>query len=147
MAVESRTELACRRIAVSVPSKSVKSASRCALASRLATSGQASKRCLAVRSGDDVGLANGGVLLFFDMPRRKARRRSWRVYPDVGQIADERRRPAVHVAFIDDAAHPFHTPAALDDAHLQRLAKSIGQLFRVVRIDDDRVAQLTRGAR
>src|SRR5262249_54337578 len=100
MAVESRTELACRRIAVSVPSKSVKRASRRALASRLATSGQASKRCLAVRSGDDVGLANGGVLLFLDVARRKSRRRPWRIHPDVGQIADERRRPPVHVTFI-----------------------------------------------
>ena len=63
---------------------------------------------------------------------------------DFADVGNEVGGPAINVVFQNDFAHARHGLCLLLLAHFQSLADGAGQLVHVVRVDEQRIAQLLR---
>src|SRR3989338_1125961 len=69
------------------------------------------------------------------------------IQADFGECGHEVRRPTIYIVFSNDSAHGPHSGAPVLGSHLERIADGLRELFDIIWIHDEGVAQLATHSR
>ena len=68
-------------------------------------------------------------------------RNSWRFDLDVAEFVDQGAGPAINILVFHQFAHAMHAATALFGAHVESDPYGLGHFIRVIRIDENGIAQ------